>query len=402
MEVLFKPPLAPNYVYPTLSLVATQPASTYLTFQTESLLTFCSGGAVYFADQSRAELTNVDFESNSAIFYGGAVYQDAYSKPVLTDSRFFNNTARSGGAYALSQYVTSCLNMTNAQLTSNQADIGGGAFFFQVTDSSICDFSLGNDLCTACTYSGNSALFGNDIATASSRLQFSTSPPSALASSELFTIDVQVIDKFSQVVKQARDLLIQVTVSDAAVLKGVVEQEVGDNGVAQFKLLKILASPESAVTVNFNTIPSGPEDVNFTIVISQCNEGSQAYLVESEYHCLQVNDVKQPLRISIYVLASVLIALSIALLVILIVKRNHSVIRKASPVLCWVIVIGAILCYVSTYFWLQTGDGFCVLRVWLLCLGFAMMYGSFFAKEWRLWRLFTVNSVKPMTVSSLI
>lgn len=203
---------------------------------------------------------------------------------------------------------------------------------------------------------------------------------------------------FAQVVKQARDLLIQVSVTDDAVLKGVVEQEVSDDGVAQFKLLKILGSPDSVVSVNFRAIPSGPEDVNFTIAIRQCNEGSQAYLVGAEYHCLQVNNVKQPLRISIYILASVLILLSLGLLIILIVKRNHSVIRKASPVLCWVIVIGAILCYMSTYFWLQSGDGFCVMRVWLMCLGFAMMYGSFFAKEWRLWRLFTVDSVKPMTV----
>jgi hypothetical protein len=356
------------------------------------------GGAVYFSDQSKAVLSNVDFEANSAIFFGGAVYQDALSQPAITDSRFFNNSARSGGAYALSQYVTSCVDMSGIEFSSNQANIGGGALFFQVTDSSICDFSLGTDLCNSCSFSDNSALFGNDLATSSSKLQFSTSPPSSLASSELFTIDVQVIDMFAQTVKQARDLLVQVSVTEDAVLKGVVEQEVGDNGVAQFKLLKILASPESVVSVNFKTIPTGPQDVNFTIVISQCNEGSEAYLVDAEYHCLQVNDVKQPLRISIYILASVLIVMSVALLIILIVKRNHSVIRKASPVLCWVIVVGAIICYMSTYFWLQSGDGFCVMRVWLLCLGFAMMYGSFFAKEWRLWRLFTVKSVKPMTI----
>ena len=363
------------------------------------LILHISGGAVYFSDQSQANFYNVDFESNNAIFYGGAVYQDALAQPTIMDARFFNNSARSGGAYALSQYVSTCLNMSNAQLLSNQAHIGGGAFFFQVTDKSICDFSMGTNLCTSCSFSDNTALFGNDLATAASRLEFTSSPPTMLASSELFAIDIQVVDAFEQVVKRARDLLVQVSVTQDSVLKGVVEQEVGDTGVAQFKLLKILASPDSIVTVNFRTIPSVPQDVNFTIEIGQCNEGSEAYLVDTAYHCLQVNDVKQSLRISIYVVASVLIVLSIALLFILIAKRNHSVIHKASPVLCWVIVIGAILCYMSTYFWLQTGDGFCVLRVWLLCLGFAMMYGSFFAKEWRLWRLFTVHSVKPMTVS---
>ena len=65
------------------------------------------------------------------------------------------------------------------------------------------------------------------------------------------------------------------------------------------------------------------------------------------------------------------------------------------------IVAGAVLFYVTVIiFWVDeniashlTVDGLCHTRIWLVAIGFSLLYGTIFAKSWRIYHIF--NHAKP-------
>jgi predicted outer membrane repeat protein len=353
-----------------------------------------SGGALVSTDSATIYSKNSQFYQNSAILSGGAIYQDAYGTIFMTDSQITNNNARNGGGYAVSDSATECLHLTRVIFEGNSAVLGGGAIYFVGVPSG-CDYE---NYCDNCGFNNNTALFGNSVASSAYQLGFKNSPPTTLSASTQFTVELNLLDRFGEVVLQQRSLLIQATVSTENVtLTGITEQESSSDGIAEFKLLKLFAAPETSITLQFNTNPATVLPLKTDIFVTNCQNGAEARIIDGRYHCLQVNDITYPLKVAIFVITSVCIALSVMLFILLIVYRNHSVIKKSSPVLCCMIVGGAIISYISVYFWLDTTDPFCVLRVWLLMIGFTVMYSSFFAKEWRLWKIFNPKALKSIS-----
>jgi len=51
--------------------------------------------------------------------------------------------------------------------------------------------------------------------------------------------------------------------------------------------------------------------------------------------------------------------------------------------------VGAIICLSDIYLWIATESiGVCIARVWVLSIGFVIMFGSLFIKTWRVWKIF--------------
>lgn len=349
-------------------------------------------------DTSTVLVEDSSFTNNVAILNGGAVNHDAITAPYFKSVTFTSNSARNGGAYSVSDGSTNCFTFDQVTFSNNAATIGGGAIFFlEIMDT--CNY---NDLCPSCTFSGNTALFGSNTASSAYQLTFGSEPPKTISSSQSFTIGLQLLDKFNQQVQQELDTLIQASiVSTNASLQGILQQQVTINGSVEFQLLKVFAYPDTIVAVSFTSLTSNliPAIVNLTIL--DCQAGAETYVLDGQFRCLQVYDIAESLKIAIYISNSVLILLALALLLFLILKRKHSAIRKATPVLCWMIVIGAILCYISAYFWLGTEDAFCVLRIFLFIIGFTLMYSSFLVKEWRLYRLFKLDSLRITKITDI-
>jgi predicted outer membrane repeat protein len=357
-----------------------------------------SGGALHMTDTSTVVVQDSSFTNNAAILNGGAVYHDAITVPTFSSVTFTGNSARNGGAYSVAAGATNCFTFDQVTFNNNNATIGGGAIFFLEVIST-CNY---DNLCPSCTFSGNTALFGSETASTAHQLTFGSQPPGSLSSSQSFTIDLYLLDKFNQQVQQELDTLIQASIlSTNASLQGILQQQVTTNGSVEFQLLKVFAYPDTLVSLTFTSLTSNliPAIVNLTIL--DCQAGAETYVLDGQFRCLQVYDIEESLKIAIYVINSVLILLALGLLLFLIFKRKHSAIRKASPVLCWMIVSGAILCYISAYFWLGTEDAFCVLRIFLFIIGFTLMYSSFLVKEWRLYRLFKFDSLRITKITDL-
>ena len=63
------------------------------------------------------------------------------------------------------------------------------------------------------------------------------------------------------------------------------------------------------------------------------------------------------------------------------------------------IIAGAIVFYVTVILFgvdeniasFSVVDGLCHARVWLCVIGFSLLYGTIFAKAWRIYQIFSVN-----------
>jgi predicted outer membrane repeat protein len=357
-----------------------------------------NGGVANFGEATVVTISGTTFENNIAILYGGAIYHEALAQPSLSSVTFTNNSAQFGGAYSIASKATKCFAMAQVSFVGNTAVVGGGAMYFQGFATN-CNFT---NLCSDCVMTDNTALYGSELASAPYLLQFRSSPPESLSASQIFTVSLVLLDQFDQQVQQQEDTLVTASLgSSNATLQGIVNQQASIDGTVTFQLLKVNAFPGTPISLMFTTKPSSLVPAVSGITVSECQANAVTYSEGGQYHCLDVNGVRYATVLSISVITAVLIALSVALLVLLIVKRKHSVIHKASPPLCWMITIGAIICYISAYMWLDTDDPYCVLRIILLVIGFSLMYGSFFVKEWRLYRLFKFDSLKIKKISDL-
>jgi ABC-type branched-subunit amino acid transport system substrate-binding protein len=95
------------------------------------------------------------------------------------------------------------------------------------------------------------------------------------------------------------------------------------------------------------------------------------------------------------------IIVSIVLGALVIHFRAHRIVIAASPLFLLAILVGSILIY-STYFaWLlQAATAACYIRYWLLGLGFVMMFGSLFAKTWRVMRIFLQSNIRIFKITN--
>lgn len=94
---------------------------------------------------------------------------------------------------------------------------------------------------------------------------------------------------------------------------------------------------------------------------------------------------------------------SIALLVYVIVMREHKIVYASSPIFCCCILVGSIISYTSLVVWMPNlvSTTTCNLRAWLLPLGFTIIFGALLAKTHRVHVLLTLNSTKIIKVKDI-
>uniref|UniRef100_A0A5S6R1T9 Gamma-aminobutyric acid type B receptor subunit 2 n=1 Tax=Trichuris muris TaxID=70415 RepID=A0A5S6R1T9_TRIMR len=96
-------------------------------------------------------------------------------------------------------------------------------------------------------------------------------------------------------------------------------------------------------------------------------------------------------------LVAICILVAICLLVVNIYFRNHKFIKMSSPYMNNLIILGSIVTYCSVILlgldtrvvserWFST---VCTAKVWTLCFGFTLTFGSMFSKTWRVHSIFT-------------
>jgi len=93
--------------------------------------------------------------------------------------------------------------------------------------------------------------------------------------------------------------------------------------------------------------------------------------------------------------------LSLGFIVALIPFWNHKAIKAASPPFILFILLGSLVLYASAFTFLPhlITDFGCNIRAWLMGLGWVMIYGSLFARTWRLKILFNINSFQRVKIS---
>jgi len=80
--------------------------------------------------------------------------------------------------------------------------------------------------------------------------------------------------------------------------------------------------------------------------------------------------------------------------------RQHAVIRSATPSFCLLTILGAVLMLLSNIFHTSVeSDSHCQAQVWLLSLGFTMLFSALFIKTFRIWKIF--HSTKKLVVVKL-
>jgi hypothetical protein len=86
----------------------------------------------------------------------------------------------------------------------------------------------------------------------------------------------------------------------------------------------------------------------------------------------------------------------------LFINRNNPIIYAASPVFCGLIIFGSWIVYGSIFVWMPSlvSNTTCFLRAWLLPIGFSIMFGSLFAKTYRIYKLFTDHSLNIIVVKN--
>ena len=75
--------------------------------------------------------------------------------------------------------------------------------------------------------------------------------------------------------------------------------------------------------------------------------------------------------------------------------------KLGSPYVNIMIIAGAVVFYVTVILFgvdenvasHSTVDGLCHARIWLVAIGFSLLFGTIFAKAWRIYYIF--NYVKP-------
>ena len=84
-------------------------------------------------------------------------------------------------------------------------------------------------------------------------------------------------------------------------------------------------------------------------------------------------------------------------------------VKLSSPYVNVMIVAGAVVFYVTVILFgvdenvasYSTVDGLCNTRIWLIAIGFSLLYGTIFAKTWRIYYIFSHTKPNSKFVSFL-
>jgi len=131
---------------------------------------------------------------NVAILEGGAGYMDDSGVLNLQSTLIQGNSARYGGAVAVSDLATKCPSLNQSRILENTAVVAGGVIYFGGNASPCFNY------CPGCSVaSSNKALYGSIQAGRAARLRLANSLATQLTPSEIFEATLELLDEFNQV-----------------------------------------------------------------------------------------------------------------------------------------------------------------------------------------------------------
>lgn len=95
-------------------------------------------------------------------------------------------------------------------------------------------------------------------------------------------------------------------------------------------------------------------------------------------------------------------AINLVWLVFIVVNWRHRKIVEASPVFCLLIILGGMIMNIAIFTWMPNlvNTPICMLRAWLLPIGFMLMFGALLAKTYRIERIFNANILINLKISN--
>ena len=83
--------------------------------------------------------------------------------------------------------------------------------------------------------------------------------------------------------------------------------------------------------------------------------------------------------------------------------------KLSSPYVNVMIIAGAVVFYLTVILFgvdenvasSSTVDHLCQTRIWLVAIGFSLLYGTIFAKTWRIYYIFNYSTPKSKLVSAV-
>jgi hypothetical protein len=106
-------------------------------------------------------------------------------------------------------------------------------------------------------------------------------------------------------------------------------------------------------------------------------------------------------EIAAIIILSIAISILMVCVLFLVVFRAHPNIRAGSPLFLGAMLLGCILIYIGLLQSLPSRLSTinCILKPWLLSLGSTLLFGAVFAKTWRIFSLWSNDSVKVFRIS---
>ncbi|CAI8027307.1 Gamma-aminobutyric acid type B receptor subunit 2 [Geodia barretti] len=107
-----------------------------------------------------------------------------------------------------------------------------------------------------------------------------------------------------------------------------------------------------------------------------------------------------PLTVVYYILATCGIVFAAVCLIFNIIYRKRKIVRLTSPNLNYLIIVGAVLLYMSVFFWVSPAKEemeatvLCNFRIWLFSIGNTLCLAVVLSKMWRVHYIFTSPSPK--------
>ena len=82
------------------------------------------------------------------------------------------------------------------------------------------------------------------------------------------------------------------------------------------------------------------------------------------------------------------------------IKRKEKVVKKTSPVFVQLMLFGIIMVNVSLIIWsFESTQLFCITKVWIGAIGFALIMGNLLAKTYRIFKIFTNVRVSSVAIT---
>jgi hypothetical protein len=119
---------------------------------------------------------------------------------------------------------------------------------------------------------------------------------------------------------------------------------------------------------------------------------------EREFHFEVFNT---QLEITVLIATSIVMFYGLVILMLLILYRQDPVVRSASPLFCYIIIIGSLILLSTIYVWpLQETDFTCMAKVWTLLLGFTLQNAAQTVKTYRLMKIFYQERLKKVKITN--